>query len=252
VHGRRHGAVSLIVILAFLVLATACAGGGTTGEAEETTTTANNNNAGDETTSETASGEGQSDSPWDQLEVLSQPIEENAEGTFSAGTDGVWKATRDGGTYCLTNTKDDTAVTYRYADVHDIDDSELTVSVEVSTQAVSGADPSGPGAGLIYRYKERSGTYYAFVIDNHGDYTFYTRDTSGFFSPFSGSEEQFREGYNELAIRSAGDHISPYVNFEPTSSLTPGEPLEEGVTGIIAMGTGKHCFTNYTIYDRPQ
>ena len=131
----------------------------------------------------------------------------------------------------------------------DTDDSVLPVSVQVSTQAVSGDEPSGPGAGLIYRYNERSGNYYAFVVDNHGNYNLYTREASGFSSAISGSSPQFREGYNELAIRSEGDLFHLYVNGSSSADVEPGEPLEEGVTGIVAMGTGEHCFTDYTIYE---
>jgi hypothetical protein len=57
-----------------------------------------------------------------------------------------------------------------------------------------------------------------------------------------------QDKFNKLAIIGKGNTFYLYIN-DNFIRRTQDDELKSGITGIIAMSTGKFCFDTFTIYD---
>jgi hypothetical protein len=159
----------------------------------------------------------------------------------------VWSARISNGIFCYINRTDPDAAHYNHIGIGDEDISDRPVAVDVRTENLPGGGPS-TGSGLCYRFDRERNFYYAFTLSPTGECRFYKRNDVGYNAISSEKPPSFKSGgYNRLAIIGRGSKLYLFLN-DVFIRVIEDDELKSGVCGVIALGIGRHCFDNFTIY----
>ena len=176
-----------------------------------------------------------------------QYTDERMKSLWPSFEEGPWSATTKDGTYCYANSGEETGARYNYVEITGEDISDTPASVEVKTTPLDESTPIS-GSGLLYRFDTNNRFYYAFTLTNRGVMNFYKRNMDGFNLLYTGRADGFLpDKFNRVAIIGRGSTLHLYVNDSLIKKIEDQE-LQKGITGVIGIGIGTHCFDNVTIY----
>ncbi len=166
---------------------------------------------------------------------------------FTNYEEGCWKAQRGNGVFQLTNTGDAQAVKYHYLNLDNKEMSQFPISLEVKIDTPSDIYPK-PACGLIYCFGRDSRRYYTFHINNDKEFFFWRKDTGSYITVYSGRSGLIQPGeFNRLALIKERGTIYSFINDEYVKSVKDDQ-LENGDSGLIALGKGNFYFDNLAIY----
>ncbi|MDQ8187463.1 hypothetical protein [Pelagicoccus sp. SDUM812002] len=157
------------------------------------------------------------------------------------GRDQAWTGSSENGVYTLDNSGDTGAIKYFYTPYNGEDAGRRVISVHVDAE---GASPEGR-AGLLYGFDQSPLSYYAIVASPDHLLEIYRRDQEGFAMTSSTSFDPAASGFEQIVVEESEDQISISVNGRQVSSLQ-ASGVGRGAVGILAMGSGRFAFTNYT------
>jgi hypothetical protein len=176
-----------------------------------------------------------------------QYTDERMRSLWPSFKEGAWSATTKNGTYCYANRLEENGVRYNYVEITGEDISDTPASAEVKTTPLDNSTPIS-GAGLLYRFDKKNRFYYAFTLTNKGVTNLYKRNREGFNLLYTGRADGFLpDKFNRVAIIGRGSTLHLYVNDSLVKKIEDQE-LQRGITGVVGVGIGTHCFDNVTIY----
>jgi len=159
--------------------------------------------------------------------------------------DGIWRAEVDGAGFVIENRRDDEAVRYFNAGVReDIRFARHEVAITLAPGFPDDAAPSN-AAGLLFAFAPGKRFYYALTIGPRRLVTFWRRDERGLRIVANVTSPAVREAEaNELRLVGRGAGVEAFVNGISIGTFG-GEALATGRAGIIAIGRGRHRFSDY-------
>lgn len=190
-------------------------------------------------------------SSWTQAQPLffeSFDLKYENPDVWPIGEDGFWHRSLENGAYCFSNQQGDGEVDYHYLEVEGRDNSELPVGVDIRT-AKAVENESLNGSGLLYRFDQTRRFYYAIALTSAGQLNVYKRNSNGYNTLYSGAVPALKEGSNRLAVIGDDAELHVYINDVLFRVIEDGE-LKQGISGMIGIGIGRHCFDNFGIYEK--
>lgn len=166
------------------------------------------------------------------------------ESTFRNYDDGIWEGILDNGTYILKNRRKQNAVKFHYLNIGQPNMADLPTTVEVQLRNTSPIS----SCGLMFCYSNVPKEYYAFTINNEGEYKLWIKATHGIKPIFSEKTGHItKDKANKIGFVKSNEFIYLFVNDKCIRRIQENY-RNNGDSGIVAIGMGEFIFDNLSFY----